>query len=195
MKDNKSGRILVMDFGLARSLESDGMTQTGMLLGTIDYMSPEQAMGKSLDARSDLFTLGLIFYELLSNTMPYKAETAMASLLKRNQDRAVPLTDLDPSIPKPLSDIVAKCLERDVSLRYQSASEIIADLDAWEGKRPVSASMIRSQASSSLVSVRSPGNGSPPAPSLSCWVPALGSIAAKSLASRRLKWRLARKFL
>ncbi len=142
MKDNKSGRILVMDFGLARSLESDGMTQTGMLLGTIDYMSPEQAMGKSLDARSDLFTLGLIFYELLSNTMPYKAETAMASLLKRNQDRALPLTDLDPSIPKPLSDIVAKCLERDVALRYQSASEIIADLDAWEGKRPVSASLI-----------------------------------------------------
>ena len=142
MKDNKSGRILVMDFGLARSLESDGMTQTGMLLGTIDYMSPEQAMGKTLDARSDLFTLGLIFYELLSNTMPYKAETAMASLLKRNQDRAVPLTDLDPSIPKPLSDIVAKCLERDVNLRYQSASEIIADLDAWEGKRPVSASNI-----------------------------------------------------
>ena len=142
MKDNKSGRILVMDFGLARSLESDGMTQTGMLLGTLDYMSPEQAMGKDLDARSDLFTVGLIFYELLSGAMPYKAETAMASLLKRNQDRAAPLTDLDPSIPKALSDIVAKCLERDVTLRYQTASEIIADLDAWEGKRPVSASMI-----------------------------------------------------
>ena len=79
-----------MDFGLARSLESDGMTQTGMLLGTLHYMSPEQAMGKDLDARSDLFTVGLIFYELLSGAMPYKAETAMASLLKRNQDRAAP---------------------------------------------------------------------------------------------------------
>jgi tetratricopeptide (TPR) repeat protein len=142
MKDNKSGRILVMDFGLARSLQSDGMTQTGMLLGTIDYMSPEQAMGKTLDARSDLFTLGLIFYELLSDKMPYKAETAMASLLKRNQDRAVPLTELDLSIPKALSDIVAKCLERDVERRYQSAAEIIADLDAWEGKRPIAASMM-----------------------------------------------------
>ena len=124
MKDNKSGRILVMDFGLARSLESDGMTQTGMLLGTLDYMSPEQAMGKELDARSDLFTVGLIFYELLSDTMPYKAETAMASLLKRNQDRAAPLTDLDPSIPKALSDIVAKCLERDryppLSIRFRN---------------------------------------------------------------------------
>src|SRR5579859_1438084 len=136
-----SGRILVMDFGLARSLESDGMTQSGVLLGTIEYMSPEQAMGKHLDARSDLFTLGLIFYELLSGKVPYKADTAMASLLMRNQERAAPVSDLDSTIPKGLSDIVSKCLERDLNLRYQSVQEILADLDAWEGKRPVSASV------------------------------------------------------
>jgi len=61
---DKQGRILVMDFGLARSLDSDGMTQTGALLGTMEYMSPEQGMGKQLDGRSDLFAVGLIFYEL-----------------------------------------------------------------------------------------------------------------------------------
>jgi tetratricopeptide (TPR) repeat protein/predicted Ser/Thr protein kinase len=138
---DRQGRILVMDFGLARSLASDGMTQTGALLGTVEYMSPEQAMGKHLDARSDLFTLGLIFYELLTGNIPYKADTAMASLLKRNQERAVPATELDSSIPKGLSDIVSKCLERDLSLRYQRVEEILADLDAWEGKRPVSASV------------------------------------------------------
>jgi len=136
------GRILVMDFGLARSLESDGMTQSGVLLGTIEYMSPEQAMGKHLDARSDLFTVGLIFYELLTGKVPYKADTAMASLLKRNQERAVPATELDNSIPKGLSDIVSKCLERDLELRYQSVQEILADLDAWQGKRQVSASVM-----------------------------------------------------
>jgi eukaryotic-like serine/threonine-protein kinase len=141
MKDQQ-GRILVMDFGLARSLKSDGMTQTGALLGTIEYMSPEQAMGRNLDGRSDLFTVGLIFYELLTCRMPFKADTAMASLLKRNQERALPAAELDPSIPKGLSDIVGKCLERDVSLRYQSAQEILADLDAWQGKRPTSASMV-----------------------------------------------------
>jgi len=135
-----SGRILVMDFGLARSLVSDGMTQTGALLGTVDYMSPEQAMGKHLDARSDLFTLGLIFYELLTGNAPYKADTAVATLLKRNQERAMPASELDSSIPKGLSDIVGKCLERDLTARYQSVQEILADLDAWEGKRPVSAS-------------------------------------------------------
>ncbi len=139
---DKNGRILVMDFGLARSVESGGMTQTGALLGTIEYMSPEQSMGKNLDQRSDLFAVGLIFYELLSGKTPFKAETAMASLLLRNQERAVPVRELDDSIPSGLSDIVSKCLERDLALRYQSASEILTDLDAWQGKRPVSASMI-----------------------------------------------------
>jgi len=139
---DKNGRILVMDFGLARSLESEGMTQTGALLGTIEYMSPEQSMGKTLDQRSDLFAVGLIFYELLSGKTPYKAETGMASLLRRNQERAVPVRELDHTIPVGLSDIVSKCLERDLNLRYQSAAEILADLDAWQGKRPVTASVI-----------------------------------------------------
>jgi len=149
----KSGRILVMDFGLARSLESDGMTQSGTLLGTIEYMSPEQAMGKQLDARSDLFTLGLIFYELLTGKIPYKADTAMASLLLRNQERAVPVAELDSSIPKGLSDIVSKCLERDLAQRYQSVQAILADLDAWQGKRVVSASVVTQSPQTVVVQV------------------------------------------
>jgi eukaryotic-like serine/threonine-protein kinase len=132
MRD-KSGRILVMDFGLARTLEGDGMTQTGALVGTMDYMSPEQALGKDLDQRSDLFALGLIFYELLTGKMPYKADSVVASLLKRTQERAVPVSSHDGTIPKQLSDIVSRCMEPDVKLRYQSAPEILADLDAWQG--------------------------------------------------------------
>src|SRR5271166_30861 len=141
MRD-KAGRILVMDFGLARSVQSEGMTQTGALMGTIEYMSPEQAMGKTLDQRSDLFAVGLIFYELLSGKMPFRAETAMASLLMRNQERAVPLSEIDATVPAGLSDIVSRCLERDLERRYPNAAEIIADLDAWQGKRPVMASII-----------------------------------------------------
>jgi serine/threonine protein kinase/tetratricopeptide (TPR) repeat protein len=139
---DKAGRILVMDFGLARSVESKGMTQTGALMGTVEYMSPEQSMGKQLDQRSDLFAIGLIFYELLTNETPYKAESAMGSLLLRNQTRAIPASELDASVPKGLSDIVGKCLERDLDLRYQSAPEILADLDAVQGKRPSSASVV-----------------------------------------------------
>jgi serine/threonine protein kinase/tetratricopeptide (TPR) repeat protein len=136
------GRTLVMDFGLARSVESDGMTNTGALVGTMEYMSPEQAVGKELDQRSDIFALGLVFFELLTGNTPYKADTAIASLLKRNQERAIPAVEMDPSIAKGLSDIVAKCLERDLNQRYQSVQEILNDLDAWQGKRPVSASLI-----------------------------------------------------
>src|SRR4051812_14702098 len=108
------GRVVVMDFGLARSLESsDGMTQTGALVGTLEYMSPEQALGATLDQRSDLFAAGLIFYELLTGKAPYKADTAIASLMKRTHERAIPASDVDNSVPVSLSTIVSRCLERD----------------------------------------------------------------------------------
>ncbi len=134
MRD-KSGRILVMDFGLARTLEGDGMTQTGALVGTMDYMSPEQALAKNLDQRSDIYTLGLIFYELLTGNMPFAADSALASLIKRTQERVAPISDHDNAIPRSISNVVSKCLERDVALRYQTAGELLADLDAWQGKR------------------------------------------------------------
>jgi len=129
------GRILVMDFGLARTMGGEGMTQTGALVGTMEYMSPEQALGKELDQRSDLFTTGLILYELLTGKMPFKAESALASLIKRTQERAIPVSDLDKTIPGALSSVVSKCLERDPALRYQTATEMLRDLDAWQGKR------------------------------------------------------------
>ncbi len=133
MRD-QSGRILLMDFGLARTVEGDGMTQTGALVGTMEYMSPEQALAKDLDQRSDLFTLGLILYELLTGKAPYGAESAVASLIKRTQERAIPVSDHDGTIPKPLSNIVSKCLERDPKMRYQNAAELLHDLDAYSGK-------------------------------------------------------------
>jgi eukaryotic-like serine/threonine-protein kinase len=133
MRDG-TGRILLMDFGLARTVEGDGMTQTGALVGTMEYMSPEQALAKDLDQRSDLFTLGLILYELLTGKAPYSAESVVASLIKRTQERAIPVSDHDGSIPQPFSNIVSKCLERDPKLRYQNAAELLHDLDAYSGK-------------------------------------------------------------
>jgi len=130
-----SGRILVMDFGLARTMEGDGMTQTGALVGTMEYMSPEQALGKELDQRSDIFTAGLILYELLTGKMPFRADSALASLIKRTQERAIPVSDHDGSIPGALSEVVSKCLERDPNLRYQNATEVLRALDSWQGKR------------------------------------------------------------
>ena len=137
MRDTQ-GRVVVMDFGLARSLGGDGLTRSGSMLGTMEYMSPEQAQAREVDARSDIFTVGLICYELLTGTMPYQADSAIASLLKRMQERAVPVSGLDPSIPQPITDLIAKCLERDPALRYQSAQEILDRIDEIKGKRPPS---------------------------------------------------------
>ena len=134
MRDEQ-GRIVVMDFGLARTTDdSANMTRTGAIVGTVEYMSPEQALAGKLDARSDLFTIGLIFYELLTGKIPYKADSALASLIKRTQERATPVVELDPTVPKGLSDLVSKCLERDAAQRFQTAQEIIDRLDEFEGR-------------------------------------------------------------
>jgi Tfp pilus assembly protein PilF len=146
MRD-KQGRVVVMDFGLARTVGGDGMTRTGAMLGTIEYMSPEQAQGQDLKASSDIFTVGLILYELLAGVTPFYAESAIASLLKRTTQRAIPLADIDKNIPASLSNIVSKCLEKEPANRYQTAEELVADLRAWQGrggaKTKISASSAR----------------------------------------------------
>jgi eukaryotic-like serine/threonine-protein kinase len=133
MWETGSGRILVMDFGLAKTLEGERMTQTGAMVGTMEYMSPEQALAGHLDQRSDIFSLGLIFYELLTGQTPFRADSALASLIKRTQERVVPVSELDKTVPPELSQIVSRCLEREVALRYQNASELLADLELWSG--------------------------------------------------------------
>ena len=134
MRDSQ-GRIVVMDFGLARSLEGGGMTLTGTMMGTLEYMSPEQAQAKQVDARSDIFTVGLICYELLAGVTPFHADSAIASLVRRTSERAIPVSDHDGTIPTSLSNIVSKCLERDPNLRYQNAGEVLRDIEAWQGNQ------------------------------------------------------------
>jgi tetratricopeptide (TPR) repeat protein/predicted Ser/Thr protein kinase len=130
---DKTGRVYVMDFGIARSITAAGMTQTGALIGTPDYMSPEQAKGLSLDVRSDLFTVGIIFYEILSGTTPFNADTAMGKLWKRTSEPPRPLIELDKTIPAALSDIVQKCLEIDPGKRFASARELLDAIELWQG--------------------------------------------------------------
>ena len=132
---DKQDRVAVMDFGIARSMEG-GSTQTGALMGTPEYMSPEQVMGEHVDQRSDLFTLGVIFYELLLGSMPYKADTVQAAMFKRTREKAKPPIEVDPTVPQALSDITAKCLEMDPANRYQTAAEIREDLEAFRGGTP-----------------------------------------------------------
>jgi len=148
------GRVVVMDFGLARLLESPGMTQTGALVGTLEYMSPEQALGETLDQRSDLFAVGLIFYELLTAKSPYKADTGIATLVKRTRESAVPVSQVDPTVPKSLSMVVARCLERDPNHRYASAQELLDTLAAWQSNPSVVEKLISQSSAPRSVQVQ-----------------------------------------
>jgi tetratricopeptide (TPR) repeat protein/predicted Ser/Thr protein kinase len=130
MVDQQS-RVYVMDFGIARSVEPGGMTQTGMLVGTPEYMSPEQVRGEHVGPQSDIFALGLILYELLTDKMPFEASTAQASMFKRTKEPARPAIEMDASVPRFLSEVARKCLEIDPKRRYQSTREIADELQTW----------------------------------------------------------------
>ena len=132
------GQAKVMDFGVARSMDTTGFTGTGQLIGTPDYMSPEQAKGEPVDARSDLFSFGIILYEMLIGETPYHSESTLGTLLKRTQERAVPPIKRDSGIPRYLNDVVVRCLEIETELRYQSAQEIADDLQARQASRTLS---------------------------------------------------------
>src|SRR6266853_1123537 len=128
-----SGRILVMDFGIARSAYLPGMTQTGALIGTPEYMSPEQGRGEALTERSDLFSMGIIFYELLTGKSPYHSDTPLATLWKRMTEKVTPPVVLDPTLPQALSNIVVKAVEIEPKNRFASAREMAQQLEIWLG--------------------------------------------------------------
>jgi eukaryotic-like serine/threonine-protein kinase len=127
-----SGRVCVMDFGLARSMENNGMTQAGTVMGTPAYMSPEQAKGMPADERSDLYSLGIIAYQMLTGAVPFKAESGLASMLLRTQGPPTPAIELEPTIPQALNDLIQKSLAVDPADRYQSAKLMGQDLLDWQ---------------------------------------------------------------
>ena len=121
------GKVKIMDFGLARTAGSD-MTSTGTVMGTPHYMSPEQVKGLKADARSDVFALGCVFYELLSGRKPFDAESMHGVLFKVMQDEPAPLAELSPELPHALVQVVERALIKDPAERFQSAGELLAGL-------------------------------------------------------------------
>jgi tetratricopeptide (TPR) repeat protein len=121
------GKVKIMDFGLARTAGSD-MTSTGTVMGTPHYMSPEQVKGLKADARSDVFALGCVFYELLSGRKPFDAESMHGVLFKVMQDEPAPLAEIAPDVPHALVQVVERALAKDPAERFQSAGELLAGL-------------------------------------------------------------------
>jgi hypothetical protein len=123
-----SGTVKILDFGLAHVASSD-ITKTGSVLGTPNYMSPEQVRGDKVDHRSDLFSVGALGYELLTGRKPFSTPTLHATLLKILEEDPEPVDQLEPSLPAELSSIVTRCLAKDPTERYQHADELVKDLE------------------------------------------------------------------
>lgn len=122
------GRARLLDFGLAAVAGGDKLTKTGSTLGTVSYMSPEQVSGREVDRRSDLFSFGIVLYELIAGRTPFRRDNEGATLRAIMQDNPEPLSRYKSDVPQRLQQIVDKLLEKDRELRYQSAEDIIADL-------------------------------------------------------------------
>ena len=126
--DRRTGRAMVTDFGIARVIEAAPLTATGLLLGTAQYMSPEQVVGEAVDARSDVYSLGVVAFHALTARFPFQSETASAVLVAHVTKTPPRLRDVAPSVPQALADIVDRCLAKEPGDRFQSAEELRAAL-------------------------------------------------------------------
>ena len=125
----KSGRLKVTDFGIARAMNSQNtMMYTNSVMGSAHYLSPEQASGKAIDGSTDIYSLGVVLYEMLTGRVPYEADTPIAVALKHVKDKLIPPTRYNPSIPPLLESVVMKALQKKPTDRYRSVSEMIGDL-------------------------------------------------------------------
>lgn len=124
------GRAFITDFGVARSLTGRGPTRTGHVLGTPDYLSPEQALGKEVDARSDIYALGLVLYEMVSGALPFSADSLDESLAQRVAGKPRALNSVASGVPAWMDEIIHRCLQRDPDDRYPDAQTLRRDLES-----------------------------------------------------------------
>lgn len=136
---NGRGQVKVTDFGIARAGTAPAMTETGSIIGTAQYLSPEQAKGKAVEQSSDLYSMGVVLYEMLTGKVPFEGENPIAIALKHLSDMPVPPQALASRIPDNLNAVVMRALAKDPRDRYPTAEEFIADLNRCQKNLPVAA--------------------------------------------------------
>ena len=129
---DREGKVRIMDFGIARSAESKGITRAGRMVGTPEYMSPEQVDGVEADQRSDVYSLGAILFEMVTGVQPFDGESSLSIALKHKTEPTPDPRELKEQISKELSRVIMKCMEKDKEKRYQSAEELLFDLTMIE---------------------------------------------------------------
>ncbi|NOR21225.1 MAG: protein kinase, partial [Candidatus Aminicenantes bacterium] len=133
---NKEGNARIMDFGIARSLDAEGITDAKVMIGTPKYMSPEQVEGEAVDQRSDIYSLGIILYEMVTEKTPFDGDTALSIALKHKTQAPPEPREFNAQIPEDLSLVILKCLEKDKQKRYQRVEEVLSELNSIEKNFP-----------------------------------------------------------
>jgi len=129
---DKGGNAKIMDFGIARSISEKGITGPSVLIGTPEYMSPEQAEAKEVDHQSDIYSLGIILYEMATGRVPFEGDTALSIAMKHKGEIPKNPKQFNPNIPDDLSGVILKCIEKDRAKRYQTAAEVRSQLEKIE---------------------------------------------------------------
>ena len=139
---DKEGNVRIMDFGIARSLKKKGLTGTGIIIGTPEYMSPEQAEMREVDQRSDVYSLGTILYEMVTGRVPFEGETPLSVALKHKSEQPSDPRELNAQISEALSHVILKCMEKKRETRYQRAEELLSELKRIEKELPTTERII-----------------------------------------------------
>ena len=147
---DEEGRAKVTDFGIARAGASD-MTQTGSIMGTAQYLSPEQAHGHAVTARSDLYAVGIILYELLTGRVPFDAESAVTIAVKQVNEAPVPPSHINPEVTPELEAVVLTALQKDPAARFADADEFVAALQAAASRMPSPAAIAAAEAAAAAL--------------------------------------------